>query len=71
MNEREQIINFLLQAYTGKTDNSPTSEQLRDQIINFLIQACDAKNQTIAQLQSQIAELQKQLTPPAVPTPTV
>jgi hypothetical protein len=43
----------------------------REQIINFLLQACDAKNQTITQLQAQVAELQKQLTPPAVPTPTV
>ena len=36
----------------------------REQIINFLLQACDAKNQTIAQLQSQIADLQKQLQTP-------
>ena len=43
----------------------------REQIINFLLQACDSKNQTIVQLQSQVAELQKQLAPPAVPTPTV
>ena len=41
----------------------------REQIINFLLQACDAKNQTIAQLQSQVAELQKQLVPPSAPTP--
>lgn len=33
----------------------------REQIITFLLQACDAKNQTIVQLQSQIAELQKRL----------
>jgi hypothetical protein len=41
----------------------------REQIINFLLQTCDSKNQTIAQLQSQVAELQKQLAPPVVPTP--
>lgn len=33
----------------------------REQMINLLLQACDAKNQIIAQLQAQIAELQKQL----------
>ena len=42
----------------------------REQIINFLLQACDAKNQTITQLQSQVAELQKQLAPAAAPTPS-
>ena len=38
----------------------------REQIITFLLQACDAKNQTIAQLQANVAELQKKL---AVSTP--
>jgi hypothetical protein len=41
----------------------------REQIINFLLQACDSKNQTITQLQSQVAELEKRLAPPVVPTP--
>lgn len=40
----------------------------REQIINFLLQACDDKNKTIAQLQSEVAALQKQLaTVTAVP----
>lgn len=47
--------------------NTAISE--REQIINFLLQACDAKNQTIAQLQSQVTDLQKaqaaQVTTPA------
>lgn len=33
----------------------------REQIINFLLKSCDDKSQTIAQLQGQIADLQKQL----------
>jgi hypothetical protein len=33
----------------------------REQIINFLLQACDAKNQTIIQLQIEISALKKQL----------
>jgi hypothetical protein len=33
----------------------------REQMINFLLQSCDAKNQTIAQLQSEIAALKQQL----------
>jgi len=32
----------------------------REQMINLLLQACDAKNQIIAQLQSEIAVLKKQ-----------
>lgn len=35
--------------------------QEREQIINFLLQACDAKSETIRQLQAKIAELEKPL----------
>lgn len=33
----------------------------RNQIITFLLEGCDAKNLIIAQLQAQVADLQKQL----------
>ena len=33
----------------------------REQMINFLLQSCDAKNQTIIQLQSEIAVLKQQI----------
>jgi hypothetical protein len=37
--------------------------QEREQIINYLLQATDQKNQTISQLQAQIAELKKKYEP--------